>query len=106
MYNLTCTVLKAVDGLINSPIAIWSTWGEIISNSDNISVSSSMNNATTTLHFNPLKTLHQGRYNCNGTLTSPALDTPLMSSTMEILHVQSKHSYASLTDIHLLIHQL
>ena len=94
-YSLSCIVSKVVDGLrlINSPIATWSIGGEAISNSDNVSVSNGMNNGTTTLHFNPLKTSYHGRYICNGTLTSPALDTPLMSSTLEVLRVQSKHTY-------------
>lgn len=89
-------MLKTVDSLINSPIATWSIGGDPISNSGNISVSTSTNDGTTvtTLHFNPLKTSHHGRYICNGTLTSPALDTPLMVSTVKVLHVQSKHSYA------------
>ena len=97
-YNLTCIVSKAIDGLINFPIATWSTGGDAISNGDNISVSNSVNNGTTTLHFNPLKTSHHGRYICNGTLNSPALDTLLMSSTVEVLHMQSKHSCVLLTD--------
>ena len=90
IYNLTCSVSNAVDGLANSPIATWTTGGVTIYNSNNISVSNNMNNSTSTLTFNPLKTSHHGRYSCNGTLTSPALDTPVMYSTVEELRVQSK----------------
>ena len=52
IYNLACIVSKAIDGLINFPIATGSTGGDAVSNDDNISVSNNMNNGTATLHFN------------------------------------------------------
>ena len=91
-YNLTCTVSKTVDGLINSPAATWTTRGEEVTNGDGIAVSTMTNDITSisTLTFDPLRTSHNGIYSCVGTLTSPALFIPLMPSTVEILNVQSE----------------
>ena len=91
-YNLTCTVSKTVDGLINSPTATWTAWGEEVTNGDGIAVSTMTNDTASisTLTFDPLRTSHNGIYSCVGTLTSPALDTPLMPSTVETLSVQSE----------------
>ena len=89
-YSLTCTVSKRVDGLINSPTATWTTGGEAVINGDGISVSTMTVDETSisTLTFDPLKTSHDAGYSCVGTLTSSALDTLLMISTVETLYVQ------------------
>ena len=91
VYNLTCTVSKTVDGLINSPTSTWTAGGVTISSGNGITVSDvSIGTATlSTLTFDPLKTSHHGNYWCNGTLISPALNFPLIQSTMEAVSVQS-----------------
>ena len=95
IYNLTCTVSKTVDGLINSPTATWTIGrvGETVVNGNGIDVSTMTNDTTSisTLTFDPLRTSHDGRYNCDGTLTSPALETALMPFTVETLYVQSEY---------------
>ena len=92
VYDLTCTVSKTVDGLINSPTATWTTGGVAITNGNGIIISTitDATSSISTLTFDPLRTLHDGLYTCNGVLTSPALETPLMHSILEILHIQSK----------------
>ena len=95
VYNLTCTVLKTVGGLVNSPTAMWTIGGVAVSSRNDIIVSGSNStddrSAVSTLTFEPLRTSHQERYICNGTLTSAALDMPLTPFTVEELRVQSKH---------------
>ena len=76
IYNLTCTVSKTVDGLMNSPTATWTTAGGVaVSNENGITVSTmtTSETAVSTLTFNPPRTSHNERYSCDGTLTSPAL---------------------------------
>ena len=93
IYSLTCNVSKTVDGLINSPTAIWTTGGVPVSNGNGITVSTTLATSKTTtsvLTFDPLKTSHNGLYSCGGTLTSPALNEPLVSSVMVKLSVQSE----------------
>ena len=91
-YNLTCTVSKMVDGLINSPTATWTTGGEAVTNGEGISVStvSSTETSVSTLTFDPLRTSHNGQYSCDGTLISPALNMPLTPSVVIEHSVQSK----------------
>ena len=101
VYSLTCNVSKTVGGLINSPTATWTTGGEnggvAITNGDGITVSNSIFNetATSTLTFDLLRTSHNGRYSCDGTLTSPAAEAELMRSTVETFFVQSEMSSAT-----------
>ena len=93
VYNLTCTVSETVDGLINSPTAAWTTGGVAVSNGNGITLSTINDDISynSTLIFDPLRTSHDGRYSCNGILVSPALETLLIHSTVEILQVQSKY---------------
>ena len=92
VYNLTCTVSKTVDGLANAPTATWAIGGVAVSTGNDIVVSGSASDmsAIATLTFELLRTSHEGRYICEGTLTSPSLKMPLTPSTAEPLHVQSK----------------
>ena len=98
VYSLTCNVSKTVGGLINSPTVTWTTGGEdggvAVTNGNGITVSNTIFNETpaSTLTFDLLKTSHNGRYSCDGTLTSPALETELMRSTVETFFVQSEMS--------------
>ena len=92
MYSLNCTVSKTVTGLINSPTATWTIRGVAVANGNDITVSSTTDDMSTisTLTFDQLRTSHEGTYTCGGTLTSPALDTPLMPTVVENNNVQSK----------------
>ena len=92
MYSLNCTVSKTVAGLINSPTATWTIGGVAVANGNDVTVSSTTDDmsTTSTLTFDPLRTSHEGIYTCSGTLTSPALDTLLMTAVVENNRVQSK----------------
>ena len=91
VYNLTCTVTKTVGGLINTPTATWTTGGVAVSNGNGITVSTMSTDAAkrVKLTFDLLRTSHDGRYSCDGTLTSPALERELTLSSVETLQVQS-----------------
>lgn len=92
IYNLTCTISKTVDGLINSPTATWTSGGVAVTNENGITVSTVITDITaiSILTFNPLRTSHVGGYTCDGTLTSLALETELTSSSVETLFVKSE----------------
>ena len=92
VYSLICNVSKTVSGLIDSPTATWTTGGVAVTNGSGITVINTIGDTTVTssLTFDPLRTSHEGSFVCNGTLTSPALDTALMSSATENLEIQSK----------------
>ena len=93
VYNLTCTVSKTVDGLVNSPTVNWTIGDVIVSSGNYVAVTPTTDDvsATTTLTFDPVRTSHGNRFVCEGSLTSPALVTPLTLSALEAdLHVQSK----------------
>ena len=88
-YNLTCNVSKTVDGLFNSPIAMWTTTeGTPISGEE--VAEQNMAYAISILTFDPLRTSHEGNYRCGGTLTSPALEADLTDFASEQLSVQSE----------------
>jgi hypothetical protein len=91
VYSLTCTVSKTVDGLSNTPTATWTTTGGVtVTNGNGITVFNET--SASTLAFDLLRTSHDGRYSCDGTLTSPALEAELVRSTVERLFVQSEMS--------------
>ena len=87
IYSLTCTVSK-ISGFVNSPTATWTIGGVAVSNGNNIIVSSTSSDksSTSTLTFDPLKTSHGNIYSCDGRLNSPA---PLITSTTENNNIQS-----------------
>ena len=92
IYSLTCTVSK-ISGFVNSPTATWTTGGMTVSNGNDISVSSTSSDtssSSSTLTFDPLRTSHGNIYSCDGSLNSPALEEPLITSTTETHIVQSK----------------
>ena len=94
VYNLNCTVFKTVGGLINSPTATWTdvSTGMAVTNGNGITVSTTTDDmsVTSTLTFDPLRTTHEGSFVCGGTLTSPALNAPLIPSFTEELEILSK----------------
>ena len=89
-YTLICTASKTVDGLVNSPSAMWTTAGQVVASDGNGVTVSTLSTAMAIITFDPLRTSHDGIYRCNGTLISPALKTPLTRFSTEINHVQSK----------------
>ena len=91
-YNLTCTVSKTVDGLINSPTATWTIGGVAITNRNGITVSNITDDTASisTLIFDPLRTSHGAQYRCSGFFMSPARDTALMPYVDENVNIQSK----------------
>ena len=92
VYSLICNVSKTVSGLIDTPTATWTTGGVAVTNGSGITITNTTGDTTVTSTptFDPLQTSHEGGFVCNGTLTSPALDTALMSSATENLEIQSK----------------
>lgn len=71
MYNLSCSILKMINGLALDPTATWTVNGEYIQEGSGISIHS-LETSQSTLTFNPLKTSHAGNYSCCGNLTSSA----------------------------------
>ena len=100
IYSLTCTVSK-ISGLVNSPTATWTTGGVAVSNGNDITVSTTTSDtsSSSTLTFEPLTTSHEGIYMCLGSLNSPALDEPLTTSNPENQRVQSKPIYLNVQSI-------
>ena len=68
---LNCSVLKTINGLVNSPSITWTVNGEHIQEGDDIIISAH-DTSTSILTFNTSKTSHAGNYSCHGNLTSPA----------------------------------
>ena len=71
IYNLSCFILKRINGLALNPTATWTVNGEHIQERSGIDVYAFEVNQSI-LTFNPLKTSHAGNYSCCGNLTSPA----------------------------------
>jgi hypothetical protein len=93
VYSLTCTVSKTVDGLTNSPTAMWTTGGMAVTNVNGITVSDTIGDTivtNSTLTFDPLRTSHNGSFVCCGILISSALDGVLKPSAREELEIKSK----------------
>ena len=70
-YNLSCSILKIINGLTHNPNATWTVNGEHIQEGDGVNVHT-LETSKSVLTFNPLKTSHTGNYSCHGDLTSPA----------------------------------
>ena len=79
--NFTCIVSKNISGLEHLPLAAW------VENDTEITEQGESN---ATLTFNVLNTSHGKLYTCRGSLSSPALSTPLISMRNYSLIVKSK----------------
>ena len=90
IYSLTCTASK-ISGFVNSPTATWTTGGVAVYNGNNITVSTTTSDTSSTsiLTFDPLKTSHGNIYSCDGSLDSPAQNSPLITSTTKNNNIQS-----------------
>ena len=97
-FTLSCAVLKFSKGIANSVTALWNTSATKTAISDEHGVNvftTSISDAVTlsTLSFEPMKSSQSGRYVCTGSLTSKALDIPLIRSKVVELWVPGKKSY-------------
>ena len=94
--SIRCLVSKTVDGLSASPILQWlnDNGGDIVSGDgvtlDGPNFQSTL--TTLTLMFSALHTSHAGRYVCRGSLSSPALFSPLVKTEDYNISVQSEHT--------------
>ena len=71
-FNLNCVVSETIGGLTNTPVAVWSQDGTLLSSGNEFTVTSSANDtvATSVLTFTSLSSSDAGVYTCSGTLES------------------------------------
>ena len=75
-----------MSGLTETPTAQWfDSKGLVIGGTGAVSTG-----GQSFLTFSPLKTSHAGSYRCEGSVTSPALEQPLVTSEIWELFVTSK----------------
>ena len=79
--SFMCTVTKIISGLEHQPLAVW------VENETEITEQGESN---ATLTFDKLNTSDGKVYTCQGTISSPALPTPLVVMENHSLIVQSK----------------
>ena len=92
--TIHCIVTETVDGLSARPVLQWQNHngsdivggGGVILDGPN----SQLNLTTLTLMFSTLRTSHAGRHICRGSLTSPALFSPLVKTEDYNISVQSE----------------
>ena len=89
-YTLVCTV-TLIEGMLGAPNIWWTnTNGRLITSSGDIILHDPLTSGLTTtltLYFDPIRTTDEGTYNCMASVSSPALATPLNSSTAYIVNV-------------------
>ena len=92
--TIHCIVTKTVDGLSARPVLQWQNHNgsDIVSGGGVIldGPNSQSTLTTLTMMFSVLHTSHAGRYVCRGSLTSPALFSPLVKAKDHNISVQSK----------------
>ena len=97
-FIMTCIIVKAISGLTHMPTA---TWNYVIEDNsrpvvtgDGVTMTASRSDSLVIaiLTFNPLKISHNGVYECNGYLTSPAYSesSPIGVISYQHLTVQGK----------------
>ena len=97
--SVHCIVTETVDGLSARPVLHWlnHNGSDVIVGDgvilDGPNFQSTL--TTLTLMFSPLHTSHAGRYTCRGSLTSPALFSPLVKTEDYNISVQSEFIYTS-----------
>ena len=82
--SFMCIVTKTISGLEHQPLAVWVENGAVLTEQSESNV---------ILAFNKLNTSHGKVYTCRGTISSPALGTPLVVMENHSLIVQSKFYY-------------
>ena len=105
--TIHCIVTETVDGLSARPVLQWQNHNgsDIVSGGGVIldGPNSQSTLTTLTLTFSALHTSHAGRYICRGSLTSPALFSPLVKTKDHNISVQSELlSTATLASIYFL----
>ena len=77
-YTLECNVSTVITGLTNVPTVTWlHPNGSLVTSDGGITISPSTPSSSSTLTFTPLTISHAGQYTCEGSIESPALDSPL-----------------------------
>lgn len=101
IVRIRCVISEAVSGLSNRPVAQWlDDVGSNVVIGDGVSLdgpSSQPSLTTLTLVFNTLHTSHAGTYVCQGSLSSPALFSPLVKAEDYNIIVQSELLCSTLT---------
>ena len=101
IVKIRCVISEAVSGLSSRPVAQWlNSDGSniVIGNGVSLDGPSSQPSLTTlTLVFNTLRTSHAGTYVCQGSLSSPALFSPLVKAEEYDIIVQSELLCSTLT---------
>ena len=71
-FSLNCVVSETIDGLTNTPVAVWSRDDTLLRSENEFTVTSSANDtvATSVLTINSLSSSDAGVYTCSGTLES------------------------------------
>ena len=105
--TIHCIVTETVDGLSARPVLQWQNHNgsDIVSGGGVIldGPNSQSTLTTLTLTFSALHTSHAGRYICRGSLTSPALFSPLVKTEDYNVSVQSElKSTATLASVYFL----
>lgn len=95
-YTLTCAVLL-IEGILATPNIWWTNAnGQVISSSGDIILYDPLTTGLTTnltLYFDPIRTMDGGTYICMASVSSPALTTPLNSSTSHVISVLLSKCY-------------
>ncbi len=92
-YTLLCLASKTVSGLSNTPSLQWlDEDGSPVSNGGPVTVgeaTAQSSGVSLSLTFSSLHVSHGGRYTCQASLSSPALETSLVKSTTSDVTLQS-----------------
>ena len=93
-YTLTCVALKSSSGLTSSAQMLWTgPSGAAVMTGGSLTLSLPVIGPLRTIQtitFSSLSTAHAGVYNCQGTLSSPALTTDYQTTTLFILTLSGK----------------
>ena len=94
IVRIRCVISEGVSGLSTRPVPQWfNNDGSNVVIGDGVSLdgpSSGSSLTTLTLIFNTLHTSHAGRYICRGSLSSPALFSPLVKTEDYNISLQSE----------------
>ena len=89
MYQLLCTATVA-DGIQSTPVLQWkNSSGSLIATDSDIQVGPPTSNSLA-LEFNVIRVIHSGQYTCEATLYTLALESPLTSSAVHTVDIDSK----------------
>ena len=94
-YSMDCTGHKTVSGLVNQPSPQWFTpSGTLLSSSSDVQLQGPRNVGLSSSElvalFPTLRTSHAGNYTCQASLSSSALTSPIVKTTIFTVTVQSK----------------